>query len=67
MLQLIWESQRSQALSGLVLYMRPLRQVFFVSPAELSAKIVVLSDVRRPGVIILASHGEVQVKGVVLG
>jgi len=47
----------SQRLRELVLYMRPLRQVFCRLPAELSAKIVVLSDVRRPGVIILALCG----------
>ncbi len=37
--------------------MRPLRQVLCRLPAELSAKIVVLSDVRRTGVIILALCG----------
>lgn len=37
--------------------MRPLRQVLCRLPAELSAKIVLLSDVRRPGVIILALCG----------
>ena len=47
----------SQHFRELVLYMRPLRQVFCRLPAELSAKIVVLSDVQRPGVIILALCG----------